>query len=263
MRVLRLFGTLLALEFTTTLQYRWWLAMLQLSNLVAPAISLLVWQGAIRLGAHPPVTEEFLTTYLVLVSLVGMLTSSWTARFLASSIRLGTVSSWLIRPCSTHLGHLANNIAEKVVKVVLMLPMIGVLAFVFRHRLGLPTDSSRWLLFAGSILLASGISFCLDVVIGSLAFWLEDISAVDRLRNLLARTLSGALIPLSLFPASATGFLDVQPFRYVVSFPLEVLLGGPDLLSGFAAQAAWCTAFAIGAVLVWRAGLRNYQGAGA
>ena len=107
-RTLRLFGALLAREITMTLHYRWWLAMIQVSSIIAPATSLLVWRGAIALGARPPVSASFLTTYLILVSIVAMLTSSWTSTFLATSIRLGGLSSWLIRPCSTHLAHMMS-----------------------------------------------------------------------------------------------------------------------------------------------------------
>jgi ABC-2 type transport system permease protein len=264
-RVLKVFRALVSREITMTLHYRWWLAMMQVSNLIVPAITLLVWQGAISLGAQPPVSERFLTTYLVLVSMVGLLTSSWTSSFLATSIRLGGVSSWLVRPCSTHLASLANNVAEKLVKLVLMVPMVGVLALLFRNDIALPGRPLQWFLFTVSIVLAAGISFCLDVIIGSLTFWLDDIAAIDRLRTLLARTLSGAVIPLVLFPAAVQGFLAVQPFRFMVSFPLEVLLGEPSggLLLGFAAQLAWFVGLLGGAAGVWRLGLRSYQGAGA
>jgi ABC-2 type transport system permease protein len=52
------------------------------------------------------------------------------------------------------------------------------------------------------------------------------------------------------------------PFRWMISFPLELLLGSlttQEMLIGFAAQAAW---IAIGLVLlrlVWRAGVRVYS----
>jgi ABC-2 type transport system permease protein len=265
MRVLMVFRALVTREITMTLHYRWWLAMMQVSNLIVPAMTLLVWQGAISLGAQPPVGQQYLTTYLVLVSLVGLLTSSWTSSFLATSIRLGGVSSWLVRPCSTHLASLANNVAEKLVKLVLIVPMVAVLALQFRDDLALPGEGVQWLLFVVSVLLAAGMSFCLDVIIGSLTFWLDDIAAIDRLRTLLARTLSGAVIPLALFPSALQGFLAVQPFRFLVSFPLEVLLGRPShgLLLGFVAQLAWFLGLLGLAVTVWRLGLRSYQGAGA
>ncbi len=171
----------------------------------------------------------------------------------------------MIRPCSTHLASLANNVAEKLVKLVLAAPLAGLLAILFRDQVALPGDVVRWALFTVSILLAAGISFCLDVVVGSLTFWLEDIAAIDRLRTLMARTLSGALIPLALFPAELEELLSIQPFRFVVSFPLEVLLGRPaeGLFVGFAVQFAWFLGFLCAATGCWRLGLRSYQGSGA
>lgn len=262
MRSARVLRILVTREIAIMLHYRWWLAFMQLANVIAPAISLLVWRGAIQQGANPPVTESFLTTYLVLVSIVAMLTSSWTSGFLADSIRLGSLSSWLVRPCSTHLNGIANNIGEKVVKLVLLIPLVAVLGIIFRGEVDLPSAGGRWLVFAGSVLMAGAMAFSLDIVIGSLAFWFEDVSAVNRLRLLLSRILSGALIPLALFPAMFSGFLNAQPFRFMVSFPLEVLLGDPPG-SSYALQFGWFVAFVGAAVVVWRVGLRSYQGAGA
>ncbi|TCM45218.1 ABC-2 family transporter protein [Kribbella sp. VKM Ac-2568] len=262
LRILRVLRVLVAREISLVLHYRWWLAMMQLSNIIAPAISLLVWRGAIAQGATPPVSESFLTTYLVLVSLVSMLTSSWTSGFLAAGIRLGELNSWLVRPCSTHVNGLANNVAEKLMKLTLLAPLAVALGLLFRDKVALPPPGLRWIAFLVALFMAAGMTFALDVVIGSLAFWFEDVSAIDRLRQLLARTLSGALIPLALFPAAFSGFLTAQPFRFMVSFPLEVLLGRPSDES-YLLAVGWFTTFLGAAVVIWRIGLRNYQGAGA
>jgi ABC-2 type transport system permease protein len=262
MRLSRVLRVLVIREITIMLHYRWWLAFMQLSNVIAPVISLLVWRGAIAQGSTPPVTESFLTTYLVLVSIVSMLTSSWTSGFLADSIRLGGLSAWLVRPCSTHLNGIANNVGEKVVKLFLLVPLVVLLGIIFRGEIDLPGTAGRWLAFGVSLLMAAAMTYALDVVIGSLAFWFEDVSAVNRLRFLVSRILSGALIPLALFPAMFSGFLDAQPFRFMVSFPLEVLLGNPSSGS-YALQVGWFAVFIGAAVITWRLGLRSYQGAGA
>lgn len=264
-RQVRVFASLLARDLSVTLTYRGWLALLQISNLVVPVISLLAWQGALALGATVPVSTKYLVTYFVMVSVVSMLTSSWTTSFLSDSIRLGHLSSWLVRPCSTHLNALANNVGEKLVKLLLLVPMVGVLALLVRGQLGLPTDPRRWLGFAAGIVMAAGITFSLDIIIASLAFWIEDVTGIDRFRSLLARVFSGAIVPLALFPSWMAGPLSVQPFRFMLSFPLEVLLGtaeGPAAV-GFAWQVGWLVFFAGAAALVWRRGLRGYQGAGA
>ena len=265
MRQLRVFGQLVAMDVTLTVQYRGEFVLLQLQNMITPIVSLLVWQAALAAGAQLPVGSDYLATYFVAVSVVSMLTSSWTAYYLAESIRLGELARWLIRPTSTHLSGAANNIGEKLVKVVLITPMIVVFAVILRDHMQIPQDPIRWLLFALSMLMAATMVFAMDVIVGSLAFWFEEISGFDRARTLIVGILSGAVIPLALMPAWAAGVIAVQPFRFAVSFPLEVLLNtSPGSLTvGFALQVFWTAAFVIGGVLIWRRGLRSYAAAGA
>ena len=264
-RAVLVFLALLGREVRMTLHHRWWLALMQLGAVTGPAISLLVWDGARRAGADLPVSSEFLTTYLLLVSVVALLTSSWTTQHLSASIRLGGLSSWLVRPCSTHLAQLANNLGEKLVKAAVLLPLLAVLAVPFRDELRLPGGIGRWDAFAVATVLAAALAYLLDVAIGSLAFWFEDTAGVDRLRALGSRVLSGAVLPLAMFPASTQGFLDVQPFRFLVSFPIEVLLleDRSGVARGFVLQLGWLAVVALATVALWRRGLRSYQAAGA
>ncbi|MGC5165948.1 ABC transporter permease [Luteimicrobium sp. DT211] len=252
-------------EVQTITQYRWWLVAMQASVVVVPLISLLVWRGAMARGAEPPVTRDYLTTYLVMVSVVTMLTSSWTARFLAESIRGGQLNAWLVRPCSTHLVAAANNVSEKLAKLATMLPLVVVLGIVFHRDVELPSDAGRWLLFCWALAMGATMMFCFDVVVGSLAFWWDEVAAVDRFRQLAALFLSGALIPLSVMPSAWGAFLQAQPFGYAVAFPIQTLLA-PDLAplrTGLAVQAAWVLLALVAARLVWVSGLRRYSGAGA
>lgn len=259
------FLSLLRQEFQMIAQYRWWLLAMQASVVMVPLISLLVWRGAIAHGATPPVTPRYLTTYLVLVSVVTMLTSSWTARFLADSIRLGHLNAWLVRPCSTHLASAANNAAEKLAKLATLLPLVVALAIGFHSDLELPTDPIRWLLFGWALALGAILIFGFDIIVGSLAFWWDDVTAVDRFRQLIALFLSGALIPLSVMPNAWGPFLAVQPFGYAVNFPIQTLLSpdGASIRNGLAVQAGWVLAALVFARLAWARGLRRYSGAGA
>lgn len=256
---------LLRQEIQMVAQYRGWLLAMQASVIATSLISVLVWRGALEAGARPPVTRGYLTTYLVVVGLVTMLTSSWTARFLADSIRLGTLNAWLVRPCSTHLAAVANNIAEKLAKLATLLPLVLALAVPFHGDLVLPTQPGRWLLFSWTVAMGAALIFCVDVVVGSLAFWWADVTAVDRFRQLVTSFLSGALIPLSVMPAAWGPFLAVQPFGYAVAFPIHTLLASDtaDLRRGLALQGAWVLLALGGARFTWRRGLRRYSGAGA
>jgi ABC-2 type transport system permease protein len=264
-RTASVFLAVLRQEIQMIAQYRWWLLAMQASVIVIPLISLMAWRGAIAHGAQPPVTRDYLTTYLVLVSLVTTLTSSWTARFLAENIRLGHLSTWLVRPCSTHLAAAANNVSEKTAKLVTLVPLVIALSVPLHSDINLPAHPGRWLLFIWTVVMGATMTFSFDIIVGALAFWWHDVSAVDRFRQLTTLFLSGALIPLAVMPAAWGPFLRVQPFGYIVAFPIQTLLAADtvDLRFGLAVQAAWVLLAVTTARIVWLRGLRRYSGAGA
>ncbi|MFT3887081.1 MAG: ABC-2 family transporter protein [Arachnia sp.] len=255
---------LVARDIGVTLTNRGWVILLQLGAITPPVVALVVWTGAISAGATPPVPPDRLLTWFVLVAVVSTMTSSWTAGFLADDIRAGRLSIWLVRPCPALLPFAANNVAEKAVKLIFLAPMVAALAALFRDDLHLPTDPAVWATAVLALCSAAVLAFTLDVFIGCLGFWFEDVDGIQRIVSLTSRLLSGAVVPLMLMPEAAQPFLRLQPFRFTLAFPLEILTGGaPARAVDLAAMAAWtCGAVALLA-LVWRRGVRRYEAAGA
>jgi ABC-2 type transport system permease protein len=261
----RVFGKLLALNLITSFNYRGEMLLRQIGNLLVPLISLFVWQAALASGAQLPTSERYLTSYFVLVAVINMLSQTWGAFYLAEGIRDGSLNRYLVRPLSTHVNGLANNVGEKLVKFAVLAPMVALLALVLGDRFAFPAGLSHWLLAAVSLIMAGLMSFLFDIVLGGLGFWFDDVAGFLRARAVIIPLLSGAVVPLELMPDELAGVTLIQPFRYLVSFPLEVLLGDVSggLLAGFGLQAGWLIIFAAGAALVWRLGIRTYSGAGA
>lgn len=265
-QTLRIIRRLVILDFTGALIYRAEFVMFMISTVLAPAISLLVWRAALANGADLPVDADYLTTYFVLLGIVSMLTSSWTSGFLAQEIRLGLVSKWLVRPGSTHYNGIANNISEKLIKAVALTPMIAVLWWFFRDAVVVPRDPLRWVLFLTSIVAAAVMVFALDVLVGSLAFWIDDIGGIDYARGLVASVLKGHVVPLALLPAWSQGFVEAQPFRFTLSFPLEIVvrdLSARQLAVGMALQLIYPLLAVLAARALWQRGLRAYTAVGA
>lgn len=270
-RQLRYGRALLKLNIAVTLQYRGDFALMQIGNTVIPMISLLVWQAVLATGVTLPVSGRYLVAYFLLVGLLEMLTASWSAFFMAERIRDGALNHWLVRPTSPHWYEVANNLGEKIVKLVLLVPVLVVLGLalsIFAPAgldLVLPTDPVNWLLFGVAVIIAAAIRFALDVAVGSLAFWFEDVQGFLRAIAVIIPVLSGGVVPLVLMPETLQAVTVIQPFRFVISFPLEVLLGADTASAGggFLGQLGWLVIFTAGAVLVWRAGLRSYSAAGA
>lgn len=266
-RQLRYFMAMLRLNMQVTLAYRGNFLIMQFTALIIPIVSLLVWQAVLVSGAQLPVSAEYLNAYFLLVALVEMLTSSWIGSFLAQSIRDGGLNHWLVRPTSTHMNSITNNLGEKLIRLLFMAPIIAVViaavSAITGQATALPTDPLRWLGFIVAVIVGAMIRFALDVLIGSLAFWIEDVSGVLRVTAVVVPVLAGAVVPLSLVPSSWRSVAEVQPFQYILSFPLTVLLNDTAHYAGFGGQLLWLIIFGGGAVLCWRTGLRSYAGTGA
>lgn len=263
---LRVLRRLTAMNVMMTLEYRGAFFIFMVNTVAFPLISLLVWLTVNRQGVRLPYDRSQLVTYYVLLSLTFMLTAVWFGPYLAKAIRLGTLSPWLLRPAPYIAGQIANNIGEKVVKLPLLLPLVGMLVLAFHADLRLPTNGWAWIGFALALPLAATVAFLLEFLIGSLAFWVQDVMGLIRFKVLVAGFLSGQFIPLALFPPAASGFLQVQPFRYTLSFPLEVLMGRlsrPALIEGFAWQIGYCLLLWACYRAVWYRGLRSYSAVGA
>jgi ABC-2 type transport system permease protein len=265
-RNLRVLRRMTAADIAQQSVYRGAWVIFMAANICVPIISLLIWRTAIANGARLPVDERFVTTYFVLLSFVTMATSSWLTGFLANDIRLGKLSSWMVRPASLLVGFVANNLSEKFLKLFALAPMIGILWWIFRDSMTIPAGAGRWAVFAVSVVLGAILVFTIDILIASLAFWMDDVAALAQARLIIASVLSGAVVPLALMPDWSRGFVDNQPFRYTVSFPVEIVAGnltGSQLLVGLAIQFGYVLGFGVIARLVWAAGLRAYSAVGA
>jgi len=102
-------------------------------------------------------------------------------------------------------------------------------------------------------------------IIGSLAFFWESALGLFDLWLGFYFLFSGYLMPLELLPGPLRAIGDWLPFRYMLSFTVEVTLGLVDrqqMLHGLAMQWGWTAALAIGAVVTWEAGVRRYSAFG-
>jgi len=82
-------------------------------------------------------------------------------------------------------------------------------------------------------------------------FWTTRIMAVNQAWFAVLFFLSGRVAPLALLPAWLRALADALPFRFMVSFPVELLLGRvsqAEALSGLALQLGWIGA---GSLMLW------------
>jgi ABC-2 type transport system permease protein len=119
--------------------------------------------------------------------------------------------------------------------------------------------------FVPALGLAVVMRFSLEWALAMAAFWTTRITAINQSYFTAVLFLSGRLAPLELLPAPVQVLATVLPFRWMISFPIEVLLGktaGMQIVWGLAAQLAWLAVGVAAGRLLWRAGLRQFSAVG-
>jgi ABC-2 type transport system permease protein len=116
------------------------------------------------------------------------------------------------------------------------------------------------------LLLAFILRFLLEWTLALSAFWTTRTGAINQIYFVLVLFLSGQIAPIALFPYPIRVAAAVLPFRWMIGFPVELLLGRltlGDALTGLMAQAAWLCVSLVLLRIVWRAGVRVYSAVGA
>ena len=146
---------------------------------------------------------------------------------------------------------------------VVAFPVVGILLWVARAELS--HDWFSWLLLCPALLAAWLLYFLVQAMIGTLALRFESASSLFEAWLGFSNILSGYLVPLDLFPRAVRELALVLPFRFQLSYPVELMLGRwsrGEALSLLAAQWAWVAAFFLVTSMAWRSGLRHYAAYG-
>ena len=245
------------------MQQRGFFFLLAFMWMIPPLIYLFVWStvaGRETVGGFT--RGEFAAYYLVLI-LVNQLTYSQTNWTVGDIIRYGGMNSRLMRPMSPIFDTLSSEIAGKVVYMTFMIPVTAILALILRPDFDFILRN--WLAFFPALAMAWALRFFWGYWLALLAFWTTRAEALLGLQDTFVFLLGGQVAPIPLLPNLLYGLAIILPFRYMVGFPVEVLMGQLDnsaLISGFAIQAGWLVVAILLYGVMWRSGVKRYTAVG-
>ena len=255
---LRAFSGLLRAGFAAAIAYRAeFIIWMFTTNM--PLVMLALWAAVARSGPVAGYTARGFTAYYLTTLLVRLLTGCWVVWELTFEIRQGTLGMRLLRPIHPLLAYSAENLAAMPLRLLISLPIVGVLFFTARAEL--TSDWLSWLLVLPSLLGAFLIVFFVQALVGTLALYVESAGSLFSVWLSFSSVLSGYLIPLDLFPPGVRAAALALPFRFTLSYTVELVLGRLDhqaALGLFAVQWTYVAGFALAVRLVWRAGLRRF-----
>jgi ABC-2 type transport system permease protein len=228
-----------------------------------PLVMLAIWSAVARGGPVGPYTQKGFAAYYLATLLVRLLTGSWVVWELTMEIRQGTLALRLLRPLHPLLAYSAENLAAVPLRGVIAIPVVAVVLFTVRGQLA--HDPALWLLLLPAMFGAWLLTFLVMALIGTLGLWFESATSLFEAWLGISAILSGYLVPLDLFPHAVRNVALVLPFRFLLSFPVELVLGRVDraqALQLLLAQWGYVSLALLATHAVWRAGLKKYAAYG-
>jgi ABC-2 type transport system permease protein len=261
--MIRAFPTLLRIGFSQAVAYRSEFLVWILSTNM-PLVMMVLWTAVAKEAPVGRFGQSEFTAYFLATLLVRLVTSSWVVWEMNFEIRQGAMSMKLLRPINPVTGYLADNLAAVPMRALVSLPIAAVALFVVGGE-HLTRDPVQWLVFPLSLAGAFLMTFLVGSAIGALGFFWESSLSVFELWLGLYFVLSGYILPLEFLPPWLHGVVQWLPFRFLLSFPVETVLGlvpRDVTLQALAVQVAYVIAFALLSTLLWRRGVRRYAAYG-
>ena len=261
-----IYRTLFGLELSVMFQYRAAVVIWLLGLVLWPVIHMIVWLTVAESkgGSVGDYDAGAIAAYFLAIMVVNHVTFTWHMYEMGWRVRSGFFNSILVQPLHPWHRDVLQNAAYKFLTLAVMLPVTGLLACHFKPTLDPPLWSA--LVFAPALLLAFLARFFFEWAVALLAFWITDTSGLNELYMGFVMILTGSLAPLDWMPGVVQSIAAWSPFPWMVSFPVELLLGRltPDeAFHGFTMQAVW-VAVGFGVIqLVWRRAAARYSAVGA
>jgi ABC-2 type transport system permease protein len=252
--------------FASMLQYRASLVIWMIGHVLEPLVYLIVWSTVSNTGGGSVgdyTTADF-AAYYILLMLVNHVTYTWIMYEYEYRVREGDLSFALLRPVHPIHSDVADNVSSKLVTLPFMLAIAAALGLIFHPTFALALWSAA--AFLPALLLAFLLRFLLEWTLALTAFWTTRVGAVNQTYFVLVLFLSGQIAPLDLFPAPIRLIAEILPFRWMIGFPVELLLGRlspAEAAAGIFVQAVWIGLAFLLLRAVWRAGIRIYSAVGA
>jgi ABC-2 type transport system permease protein len=179
------------------------------------------------------------------------------SKMIEDEVKSGTLAYSINKPYSYPWFHYAGYLGRTVPN--LLINLIGGICLMY--LLVSPVQMSLKGLLAGALLMVFGFTlhFLIDLCIGLLAFWIEDVGSIAYLYHTATLIFGGVILPLSLFPTALKRIAELLPFGqlYYSGARLMVEFEASHFFSFLQVQVFWLVVFFLLSLLIWRKGMKN------
>src|SRR5262245_18830905 len=189
--------------------------------MVLPLVMLAAWLSIAENGRVGRFGKEGFIAYYMAALFVRNMTATWIIWEQDRDIRQGQLSFKLLKPMNPIVHYIALTLASKPIRAGILIPLLIAMPFLVPGV----EFATHPLLLASFVLSMAGawsMLFLIQYTTGLLGFWITQSVALNDVWFAIFSLCSGYLIPLDLFPPGLRDLLYVSPFRYMMSFPIEI-----------------------------------------
>ncbi|MFV0400312.1 MAG: ABC transporter permease [Oscillospiraceae bacterium] len=221
-------------------------------NLLTPVVLLvgqyLLWgslygmQGGGDIGS---MSRADMYSYILIAFAINNLLTWSSENALSREIRSGTVVSRCVRPVSFLSQSVSEMVGSQLLQGAVNFTVVILGFALFSRYLTLPSLQSV-LLFIPCFVLGCLLRIMLVDIFSLLCFFTTGHLGISWTRRALFEFFSGAVIPVTLFPAWLRTVAYYTPFPYMLQAPTSILLGQELAVSLpllFTLQVGWTVAF--------------------
>ncbi len=187
------------------------------------------------IGGH---SLEYMLSYSVMSQVLIMVIPQWGSVGVAEDIRTGQIASDLLKPVNYYFMILSKRAGVSVFYLLIRgVPVLiaGIFLGLFRAQLDFFYVALGMISLFLSIVIANSLHFLVEAT----AFWLESHQGPKRLISVSLYFLSGAFIPVALFPPWAKAISSFLPFEYTLNTTVNILLGSSEPIQLLGLQFMW------------------------
>ncbi|HVX92693.1 MAG TPA: ABC-2 family transporter protein [Candidatus Dojkabacteria bacterium] len=252
------------LQFSTELEYRLQIISWVISDMVFPVILTVIWSSAAS-SAGAKFTTSDIVSYFLMIAIVLKLTEDVSHKYVGNKIIFGEFSNYLSKPFNYLAEVLGISISMKILRTIIALPMIILVFTMFNQYISYEINNTSIILFILALILAFSINFLLGNIFALLSFFVKQIQGLRAFYDNIVTFLSGQVMPIFAIPTGAVFIIILLPFRYTLSFPVEILIGNLsdiDIRNGFIISIIWLLLLIVIYKFMYRQAIKSYEAEG-
>lgn len=201
-----------------------------------------VWIAASKLTEN--ISQSYVVSYYLLLVFVSKSTQDYIPEYGIRNIIDGTFSNNLIKPFNHLIEYLGINIATNILRIFIFLPafIVGIVMALKYDFLVVDVTPYKIFLMLIAIIIGFSINFLLGNILTLFSFKIKQMDGIRITYYNFSALLSGEYIPMIFLPLTGQFILQMLPFRYTLSFPVELImgkLGSYDINMGFLISLIW------------------------